>query len=233
MRAEIKNLSKSQLKGRWGSAILAFLVISSMGLVVNLVGEFIPIPMVSMLVMGATLFLGGVITFGLSRFTLNFIDGRNEFTDIFSGFEYILKATGLYAIQGIITIILIYIPMIIIIMFVAVTGSVGLIIPMILIGVLGISILVLAVNSIFSQSFFIFTEDPNKGIIECIKESRELMKGRVGEYILLNLSFLGWGILVGFTFGLGGIFLIPYTNITYGNYYRRIRDEKESVENFI
>ena len=47
----------------------------------------------------------------------------------------------------------------------------------------------------YSQAFFILADDPDKGIRQCMNESKAMMKGNKAKYFLLNLSFIGWGLL--------------------------------------
>ena len=49
-----------------------------------------------------------------------------------------------------------------------------------------------------------------------------MMNGRKGELFVLDLSFLGWNLLTVIPFV--SIFVIPYTNFTYVNYYLALRD---------
>ena len=47
----------------------------------------------------------------------------------------------------------------------------------------------------YSQAFFVLADDPDKGIRQCMDESKAMMKGNKGKYFLLSLSFIGWGLL--------------------------------------
>lgn len=47
----------------------------------------------------------------------------------------------------------------------------------------------------YSQAFYILAENPEKGIRECMNESKDMMRGYKGQYFCLALSFIGWGIL--------------------------------------
>ena len=51
------------------------------------------------------------------------------------------------------------------------------------------------------------------------------MRGNIGKYILLQLSFLPWYFLSLFTMGIGMIFLMPYIQITNTMFYRDIKGE--------
>ena len=54
---------------------------------------------------------------------------------------------------------------------------------------------------------------------DALKESRMLMKGHKFEAFVLGLSFIGWAILVPFTFGILAIWLVPYITITFAIYF--------------
>lgn len=47
----------------------------------------------------------------------------------------------------------------------------------------------------YSQAFFILADDPEKGIRQCMNESKAMMKGNKGKYFCLMLSFIGWILL--------------------------------------
>lgn len=75
----------------------------------------------------------------------------------------------------------------------------------------------------YSQVKFILVENPDKGIMECIRESKEMMAGHKMEYFVLGLSFILWNILAVFTCGLAYIYVYPYTMVTYANYYNGLK----------
>lgn len=45
------------------------------------------------------------------------------------------------------------------------------------------------------------------------------MHGYKWRYFMLNLSFIGWGIVVSFTLGIGSLWLSPYLFTTQGVFY--------------
>ena len=57
---------------------------------------------------------------------------------------------------------------------------------------------------------------------EAITKSRELMNGYKWKLFCLKLSFIGWIILSGFTFGIGSIFLAPYMDATFAEFYAEL-----------
>ena len=82
----------------------------------------------------------------------------------------------------------------------------------------------------YSMINYIYIDNPEVGITEVMKKSREMMKGHKWEYFCLTLSFLGWMILGIFTLGLLYFWLIPYMNATYANFYEEIKGESDTVE---
>ena len=63
-----------------------------------------------------------------------------------------------------------------------------------------------------------------------IKESRQLMKGYKWKKFLLDLTFLGWFILSGITFGLAGIYTIPYYAAAQIHFHDAILAERKETE---
>ena len=198
VRKEVKLLAKKQLKGRWSSIIIAMLVVT-----IVITGPQIIIDILdlnnsdnaNLTVSLMTLLLDGAVILGAHIYTLKFIRGHAEFKDIMSGFKYYLKATGLYIMQAILVCL----------------GLVMLIIPGVIIGIK------------LSQATFILADDRSKGVIQCLKESWNMMSGKCGEYFIFELSFLGWILLSILTVGVGFIFLFPYMYVSLGNYYERIK----------
>lgn len=60
------------------------------------------------------------------------------------------------------------------------------------------------------------------GATEAITESRHLMDGHKMDLFVLDLSFIGWGLLGIITFGIGFIWIVPYYRQTKANFYRSL-----------
>lgn len=74
----------------------------------------------------------------------------------------------------------------------------------------------------YSQAMYILAENPDMGALDAINQSKEMMEGHKMEYFLLGLSFIGWILLSPFTLGLLYIWLIPYMQATFANFYRSL-----------
>ena len=60
------------------------------------------------------------------------------------------------------------------------------------------------------------------GATEAITESRKLMDGHKMDLFILDLSFIGWGLLGLITCGIGFIWITPYYRQTKANFYRSL-----------
>ena len=69
----------------------------------------------------------------------------------------------------------------------------------------------------YSMAIFILLDDPNKGALQCIRESKEMTRGHKWELFVLDLSFLGWIILSVIPFV--ALFTLPYMGVVRANYY--------------
>ena len=78
----------------------------------------------------------------------------------------------------------------------------------------------------YAMAPYIMIENPDMSASDVISESRRLMDGHKWELFVLDLSFIGWEFLTAITFGLVGIYLIPYYNETYAAYYRYVKSCK-------
>lgn len=86
----------------------------------------------------------------------------------------------------------------------------------------------------YSQAFYIYRDAVDRGekisYLDAITESRKLMDGHKWEYFVMELSFIGWGLLVLVTLGIAAIWVQPYMVLSFGNFYRELVDEKDNQE---
>lgn len=79
----------------------------------------------------------------------------------------------------------------------------------------------------YRQALYLLIDNPEFGILECLRRSSQMMVGRKWELFVLDLSFLGWYLL---TIIPGAIVWVrPYTCLTYTNYYLALRDMPQST----
>ena len=126
-----------------------------------------------------SLLVTGAMDLGLTLFFLAMF--RRQIVgigDVFLGFERYGKALGLFLFQGLFIVL----------------WSLLFIVPGIIAAIR------------YSQAFFILADDPNKGIRQCMDESKMMMRGNKAKYFCMSLSFIGWAILASIPAGvLSGI----------------------------
>ena len=76
----------------------------------------------------------------------------------------------------------------------------------------------------YSQAVYILVDDPSKSPMQCIRESKAMMRGHKMELFKLQMSFLGWYLLACLpTFGYAvQVWSIPYCSTSYALYYERL-----------
>lgn len=84
----------------------------------------------------------------------------------------------------------------------------------------------------YSQTYYIYKDVNQKGeannlnYLDYITLSRELMNGHKFEMFVLQLSFIGWWLLVFLTFGIAAIWVYPYYQTTMSAYYKNLAGDK-------
>lgn len=73
----------------------------------------------------------------------------------------------------------------------------------------------------YRMALYILIDHPEMSAMECLRESKRMMKGHKMELFVLDLSFIGWSFLsqlsvVGW---FVSIFTTPYFALTYAQYY--------------
>ncbi len=77
---------------------------------------------------------------------------------------------------------------------------------------------------------YILADDPNVDALDAITRSRKMMRGHKWDAFVLDLSFLGWGILTILTAGLLGYFYVfPYKDATDAELYLAIKSQNTNL----
>lgn len=180
--SEIRAITRGALKGNWPVVIAAMAVYYIMTTTIpNLLAvlipsasynvyneylqEYITISYVSNLY---SFVLSGAFSVGLCSFLLAFFRRREgNPAHIFNGFEVFFKSFALMVMQSI---------------FIFLWGLLF-IVPGIIAALR------------YSQAYYILAEHPEKGVMQCIWESKFIMAGNKGKFLCMLLSFIGWWIL--------------------------------------
>lgn len=76
----------------------------------------------------------------------------------------------------------------------------------------------------YSMAFYILADNPEITASEALAKSQSMMRGHKMELFILELSFIGWFFLVGLTFGIAAIYVVPYMSATMANFYNSIKE---------
>lgn len=158
-----------------------------------IMGAFIAVLSILSLV---SIFLGGAIGVGYSKFNLDLIEGRKpRLRTLFGSFNMWSTALVARILRGI------YVTL----------WSFLLIIP----GIIA--------NFSYSMIHYVMADNPGISANEALAESKRLMKGNKWRLFCLSLSFIGWELLaLIFTLGIGMLWVIPYQEAAFAAFYRDI-----------
>ena len=197
-RVELKQQAKDSLKGKYKETIKLLLVVFLIEFVISLLGgngeEVTSMTYISQIL---SIALAVLLEMGTVSFFLK-ISRNQEVT-----FKELFSKVNLW------------LPYLII----ALTTSIFTLLWSILFIIPGI---ITAIS--YSLVYYILLDNPGMKTTEIISKSKEMMKGHKMDYVILNLSFLGWAILGAFTLGILYFWLIPYIAVTNANFYNKIKE---------
>lgn len=139
--------------------------------------------------------------------TYNWITTGDKGLLSFSGLISLAKNPHVLTTQLGIDLIIILLTLLLFIPFVNIIALVALIV---------ISLMLVPAN-------FIAIDKPQLSISQVIQKSIEMMKGHKLHYILFICSFIGWFLLLVITFGLAGVWVIPYAQLSSILYYIHLK----------
>lgn len=200
-RIELKNRAKESLKGKYGEAIKLLLITFAISFATGFVIGFLNLDediaeLISSIV---SLAVAGLLGFGTVSFFLKI--SRNEtvtYKELFSKINMCFSYLAISLLVGLFTAL----------------WSLLLVIP----GIIA------AIN--YSLVYFVKLDNPELGALEVLRKSKEMMNGHKWDFFVLILSFLGWAILGIFTLGILYLWLVPYMQVTYANFYNSLKEAK-------
>ncbi|WP_394522359.1 DUF975 family protein [Lacrimispora sp. JR3] len=250
--AELKKRAKARLKGRYGLCVGTELILSAVAAV------FIMIYFICALFIGianASLFIGGsesvagsiimqiIIVFfsiimmaamgllapGILKLYYHISTNRNPgFSDLLFGLKNKpMKFLGLYMIRVLIGFVC-AIPYLVVFVVAVITDF----LPVMAVLLVLMYVLLLAgtvISSIYlSQSTYILIEATDKGVLQSVRESVEMMRGNKGRLFYIYLSFIGMMILGYFSMCIGFLWILPYIHATLTEFYLDIKEQQTS-----
>lgn len=84
----------------------------------------------------------------------------------------------------------------------------------------------------FSQAYYLLADDPQMTGKEALRKSIQMMKGNMGKYIWLHVTFLPWILMSVVTLYIALIWILPYLMMTKIMFYRDLAGELDEEEGF-
>lgn len=81
----------------------------------------------------------------------------------------------------------------------------------------------------FSQAYYLLADNSNKGAVEALIESKDLMQGHKGRLFYLMISFLGWLLLGALSCYIGYLWILPYMSTTSACFYLDLTGYKSQI----
>ncbi|MCK4695371.1 MAG: DUF975 family protein [Candidatus Cloacimonetes bacterium] len=149
------------------------------------------------------LIIAGPMAFGLTLYYLTLVrSNTTDFNLLFKAFNFSGKNLGLFGrTLGVYLLTCLYIFL----------WTLLLIIP----GIIA--------SFAYSMVLFIYVDNPEMGISETLRKSKEMMYGYKTKLFLLHLSFIGWGLLCILSFGIGFLWLGPYMFTSLSIFYEELK----------
>lgn len=215
--SEIKSTSREQLLDNWKLPVLfTFLTLVLYGVSVYFDDDISNFGIAVTLTVSI---LVGILSIFLTNILLN-IAKYNEVKSIKIPLKKFLRIIG--------ATILVFVPMFVLIFLVVLGATIGLVgitdnfIPILII-VIGIYAFCFIAGLYLSFINYLILDD-NK-IFKSIKYSFLYMKGNLLKTIWLCITFIPWMLLTVITLGLGLLYVGPYLQLVYINYYLELKKE--------
>lgn len=203
-RKELKKKAKESLNGKYGDAIALLLIsygiVVVLGLIIGASG--LDEETVDSVASILSFVVSGLIGFGTVSYFLKI--SRNEpvtYKELFSKKNMASSYITISLLVGLFTML----------------WSLLFIIP----GIIA------ALN--YSLVYYVKLDNLELSSKEVISKSKEMMRGHKWDFFVLMLSFVGWSILSVFTLGILNLWLVPYMQVTFANFYNSIKEEKDNL----
>ena len=230
--AELKARAKGQLLGKYGTVIPAVLAVEIIMLSINGVISFplnpqtIPGAIGIFIVECLMQLLGGIFIAGQTYLYLNISCGGNiRVSDVFYGFTHHPDRAILIQLYQLLLMLAAYVPLFVVLGLWMVIDSLYMLIPITIAFCFGLVASVI-ISLMYSQSYFVMLDFPDFSAVQCLRFSRKIMKGSKARRFYLDVSFIPLYLLGFLTCCIGLLFVIPYMNTTFSNFYLELMSKR-------
>ena len=230
--AELKARAKGQLLGKYGTVIPAVLAVEIIMLSINGVISFplnpqtIPGAIGIFIVECLMQLLGGIFIAGQTYLYLNISCGGNiRVSDVFYSFTHHPDRAILIQLYQLLLMLAAYVPLFVVLGLWMVIDSFYMLIPITIAFCFGL-VASVVISLMYSQSYFVMLDFPDFSAVQCLRFSRKIMKGSKARRFYLDVSFIPLYLLGILTCCIGLLFVIPYVNTTYSNFYLELMSKR-------
>ena len=205
-RVELKERAKASLKGKYGDAILMmiiyYLISIATALVLSYVNSNFDNLLINLLADIASMVISGLFGFGMINYYLKVSrDEEVTYKELFNKTDFVIP----YILISLVTGLFIFL------------WSLLFIIPGIIASIS------------YTLVYMIKLDNPEMSTMDVIKKSKNMMQGHKMDYFVLVLSFLGWALLGILTLGILYLWLTPYMNVTFANFYNYLKQSEATI----
>lgn len=227
--AELKNEAKENLSGKYGGAVLICFLSALFSTTPALLLSGLPAMLFFIVSLTVSVVLG-VLQLGVALFFLKIACGQPaSVNDLFYGFQQQTgKAMTVSALLILVQFVCLQPYQEFMILFYSTFQTKWLIAMFISAGI-GLLIYV-PLSLSLSLSFYLLLDFPEKSAKDILLLSIHLMKGQKGRLFYIQLSFLPLYILCLFSFGIGLLWLEPYTQMTYTGFFLDLMRPSENTK---
>lgn len=243
--SSLRASAREALKGKWGKAALLTLCYSVIMFVASWLLNLVPVvgPIVEF-VISLPISFGLLVSFmKLKR------DEDVTYTEFLSiGFSNFAKVWGVFGnmiLKMIIPVVLVIVFLVVFIIGIggtgvsllhnygnsyygAVSSGFGGLAMIGLIGYFASIIYAIVKGYLYSLSYYILYDNPDKSGKEIVESSESMMRGNRWSFFWLGLTFIGWAILSVFTLYIGLLWLMPYIMVTFVCFYETLAGQNEN-----
>ena len=230
--AELKARAKGQLLGKYGTVIPTVLVVEIIMVSVSGILSFplnpqtIPGAVLSFIIECLVQLLAGIFLAGQTYLYLNISCGGNiRVSDVFYGFTHHPDRAILIQLLQLLLMLAAYVPLFVVLGLWMVIDSIYMLIPVAVTFCFGLIVSVI-ISLMYSQSYFVMLDFPDFTALQCLRYSRRIMKGSKARRFYLDMSFIPLYLLGLLTCCIGLLFVIPYVNTTYSNFYLELMSKR-------
>ncbi|GCF92880.1 hypothetical protein NRIC_07710 [Enterococcus florum] len=249
---EYKEIAKERLRGQWGINVgmifLNSLLVMAIGRVSEMLNQGFVQGVIALLLNVFIIFAFGFAMYYVALFVVR--GGRADIGQLFVVFQqkYYVPMLVINIVSTIVQYLVglvIFIPVILqgglAVYFAFVIGSganSAQLLP--LLGTAGFALLFLAtfaifllvtsiISGLFRFAVYLKFDYPELAPMECIKKAWDMIKDRWGQFILLQLSFIGWYIVGALLLVVGLLWAVAYANTANAAFYDEALKEKAEL----